>query len=251
MPDPQETNKTRACITGGLRSVASSIPIVASLGTAWSEYDNFKQSERVDEFITSVGERLNTVEGEIVSLHESANQVPDIAETMERCVEAAIREVDANKRKVFSNFYCYFLERPDSTTPEERLNIVYQLEQLTINDINLLIRFARANAPLRGDALTNSIHGAEIPIQCGPPEETARIRNMDPEDYFIETNSQLMHSIVKLESRGLISRSSMQTGIFSATGDMGSDVNQFRQRVWKISIIGRKLVASIHPQNNG
>ena len=251
MPDLPETNKTRALITGGLKAVASSIPYVASFATIWSEYDTFKQEKRVNEFMTTTFKRLNMLEDNSAFLNDTVRKIPDVAETMERCVEASIKEVDENKRKIFSDFYCSFIENPNSSTPEERLNIIFQLEQLTIYDINLLHKFGRSNSPLRGDILTDSVHGAELPLMCGPQEEVDRIRKMDPEDYFIETHSQLMHSVIKLESRGLITRSTRQNGIFQANGDMGSDVNQFRQRSWKISPIGYKLLISIQSKKKG
>jgi hypothetical protein len=42
-----EPNKLAAIVPAGLRSIAASIPVLASLGQAWSEYDNFRTGSRI------------------------------------------------------------------------------------------------------------------------------------------------------------------------------------------------------------
>ena len=124
MEELPETNRTRALITGGLKSVGSSFPGLASIATAWSEYDTFKQDKRVTEFIENMCQRLDAAEDNLIALIKTVNGIPDLAETLERCVEASIREVVRDKRRVFSDVYCSFLENQEETNAEQRLNII-------------------------------------------------------------------------------------------------------------------------------
>ena len=51
--DPLDLTETRnaALIKGGLRSVIAAAPMVGgALAQAWSEYETYKQSERVEQF---------------------------------------------------------------------------------------------------------------------------------------------------------------------------------------------------------
>jgi len=238
---PGEGHPIRQLISGGVRSLANFDPTgtCGAIAQAWGEYEGHKQSARVEQFMVSLGQRLEGVEAATGLNTEAISQMPDVAELLEQCVQAAISEFSDQKRGLYSEVYFNFLSRPTETSPDERFNIVMEIEQLTGSDLGLLRRIGEHGAA-SGDQLTGTTQPKSYAVGgMSRQEENQRL---------MDTHADLMHGIVKLTSRGLI-REVDRVSSFVSFGEADSEMNTFRQTSWRITPMARKLLAALSGSN--
>lgn len=238
--DPIDLFETRnaAIIKGGLRSLAQTMPGVGgALSQAWSEYENYKQNERVEEFFELLTKRLSAVEQQVTDLGERIQKLPDAAELLEEIVEGVKRETQHEKRGWYVNALIYFFREPTGTSRDERRSIIEDLDTLTLQDLKYLARFA--GGVMRGDALTDSWDAGWSNV--GEPA-SAEDKKWDA------ILGPASNSIAKLESRGLVVRTA-DGGSFFSSGDGGAWYNRFRGTAWRLTPLGGKLLnaASVPP----
>jgi hypothetical protein len=198
---------------------------------AWSEYEGRQQQARTEEFFDQLTAELRALLEKFSDLNQRVTELADAAEVLELAVGAARRETEAVKRSQFSKIYSSFLSEPRGTTPDERINLIHHLEQLSMADLTVLRQFAQG--PNRGDVLTRTTHGGWSPVGVD-----------DPNPNWLREHGPLVHSLAKLESRGLIHEATINAS-FAHAGDAGSAFNRFRRRAWQITPIGLKLLKSI------
>jgi hypothetical protein len=58
MPSLQQSTLSMI-VGGGLRSIAASVPGLASIGQAWSEYEDYKTGERITELMNNLKTNSN------------------------------------------------------------------------------------------------------------------------------------------------------------------------------------------------
>jgi len=175
--------------------------------------------------------QLRELQTTVGDLDKRAASFSDAAEVLELAVAAARRETEAVKRSQFSRIYSGFLSDPRGTTPDERIDLIHHLEQLSMADLTVLGHFAQG--PNRGDFLTGTTHGGWSPVGVD-----------DPNPNWLREFGPLVHSLAKLESRGLIHEATINAG-FAHAGDAGSAFNRFRRRAWQITPMGLKLLKSM------
>ena len=136
------------------------------------------------------------------------------------------------KRRMFSRLYSHFLSQPGETSPDERHDIVHHVEQLSQSDLTLLDLFSRRRA-MRGDELTNTVDPG-----------WGKVGKEESDIDWLQRHGALVHSIAKLESRGLLLQTHLNAAL-SYAGDPGTSFNRFRGRAWQITPIGMKLAKSL------
>lgn len=237
MPDEEpeiEDSKLKMWIVGGARTLVNVVPIAGgAIAQAWSEYDTHKQNERVEEYFRNLGARLEALSAQVGDLKDRIESMPDAAELLERTVEAAIRETSPTKRAVYSLIYSNFIAAPAATSADDRIDILNHVEHLTDTDLNVLRRFAQ-HGTQRGDMLTNSVNPGFAPVGA----------QREPDNAWLNTHGNLVHSLTKLTSRGLIMDAVFNAGIQFA-GDSGSGFNRFRQKAWQITPMGIKVIRAL------
>lgn len=212
-PDPRDPldlieRRNTAIIKGGIRSLAQAIPLVGgALSQAWSEYENYRQNERIKEFFEHLITRLSAVELQVTDLAERVKKLPDAAELLEEIVEGVKRETQLEKRDWYVCALTYFMREPTETTRDERRSIIEDLETLTLQDLSYLAKFSHGT--LRGDALTDSTfpHFSIVGVP-GSVEDGKWDRILGP----------AVNSLAKLESRGLIVQTAINA-MFGWSGD--------------------------------
>lgn len=81
--------------------MAQAVPLVGgALSQAWSEYETYKQNERVEEFFELLTKRLAAIEKETADLAARVKQLPDAAELLEEVVEGVKRETQREKARL-------------------------------------------------------------------------------------------------------------------------------------------------------
>lgn len=220
-------------LSGTGKTLLAGVPIVGgSLATAWSEYETHKTNKRVKEYFCNFNEIIANFESLHQDLEERVQSMEDSAELMERSIELATREVNAHKRAIFPKVYTNLILNSEDTTPEARMNALYNLEHLNMSDLQLLGKFLIS--PQRGDMLTGTGNPGFSPI--GEPHSLER--------NWMVLHSGLLQSISKLTSRGLITEGGINASMVYA-GDSSSEFNRFRSKSWKITKAGVDVCHSI------
>lgn len=231
----QLTDNSKTIISGTLRTLAQLVPIAGgAVAQAWSEYESFKLSQRIQEFFSELTTQFNLLEASHLDLREKIASMPDVAELLERTVASVKRETSEAKRRCFSRLYSSFLAAPDKTNPDERIDLIHHVEQLTEADLHILAEFNEHGGTLRGDLITRTVNPGWSVV--GQKEHDAA---------WLQDHGHIVHSISKLESRGLIHQASFNAG-FRSSGDSGSSFNLFRMKAWHITPIGVKLLQGLH-----
>jgi hypothetical protein len=231
--DPLDLIETRntALIKGGLRSVIAAAPVVGgALAQAWSEYQAYKQSERVQQFFERLTQRLSAIEHQVTGMAQQIAKLPDAAELLEEVVEGVKRETQQEKRDWYVNALTYFIREPTDTTRDDRRSILEDIDVLTAQDLTYLLKFE--DGALRGDWLTGSYDSGWSDV--GAPS-TAEDEKWDM------ILGPAVNSLAKLESRGLIVQTAINA-MFGSSGDGGAWYNRFRRKAWRLTPIGVKLL---------
>jgi hypothetical protein len=220
-----------------MRTLVQFVPVAGgAISQAWSEYDSFKQNQRVDSFFIQLADHIQRLQFDQDVLKENIKNLEDAAELLERCVEAAQREASDPKRPVYSRLYCSFISNPSETTEDERINLIQEIEQLTSADLTLLSKFAQHRGVMRGDMITAT-------VQVGWTAVGAKPSNTQ----WLQQHGTTVHSIAKLIGRGLLTETEFNAS-FSYSGDSGSSFNRFRQCAWAMTPIAFKLLKYIQPK---
>lgn len=234
MPPSESTNDI---IAGSLRTLAQLVPVAGSaVAQAWSEYEAIRQKQRTEEFFAQLREHIGTLEQKQSDLRQKIESMPDAAELMEIAVSAAKRETSETKRAVYSRLYCNFLASPSRTTPAERLDLMHHVEQLNDADILLLQRFAAGSGILRGDMITGTTM-PEWQTVGGPRERDSA---------WLDRHGLVVHSLAKLDARGLLHEAMLNAASFSG-GGMPNSFDCFRGKAWTITPMGKKLLQALRP----
>lgn len=230
------SDTTKTLISGTVRTLAQLVPIAGgAVAQAWSEYDSHVQNKRTETFFEELAAHLKKLQSEVTDMRSKILDMPDAAELLERAVAASKRETNDLKRQVYSRLYSSFLASPKDTTPDERLDLLHHIEQLTHADLQLLRRFISQHEGLmRGDMITNSVDPG-----------WSRVGDRTQDHSWLDQHGATVHSIAKLEARGLIMESTMNAG-FAYSGESGSPFNIFRQKAWRITPIGVKLFRALN-----
>lgn len=234
MPPSESTNDI---IKGSLRTMVQFVPLAGgAVAQAWSEYESIRQKQRTEEFFAQLQANIGALEQQHADLKQKIESMPDTAELMEISVAAAKRETSEAKRAVFSRLYSNFLASPSRTTPAERLDLVHHVEQLNDADIGLLQRFAAGAGILRGDMITGTTM-PEWETVGGPRERDSA---------WLDRHGPVVHSLAKLDARGLVHDAMLNAGSFSRVG-MPNSFDRFRGRAWTITPMGKKLLDALRP----
>lgn len=225
---------TQAIISGAVRTLAQFVPLAGgAIAQAWSEFEAHAQNKRINEFFDHLAKVLEDLQKRHSDLRDRVARMPDAAELLERAVAAAKRETSNAKRMCYPRIYAHFIENPDQTTPDERLDIIFHVEQLSEVDINLLAKFRSGSGVMRGDMLTDTVHPAGMTFS-----------RTDNEKDWLATYGHIVHSLAKLEARGLLMETQMNA-IFSWAGNSAAPFNRFREKAWRITPIGLRLLSSL------
>lgn len=214
-----------AIIKAGLRSIATAIPGLSSLGQAWNEYDSFRTGQRIEEL-------LKNMQGEFDDLRDrnclNEKQIDAIRDEVPSLIEVAVEKVRREFRHEKRRLYARLLVRlinGDTTIPyDEKVSWLHEFDVISPADLKILQSFP-ANYGRRVAELPNSAFSgfplAQSDDKCG----------------------EFVASLSKLEARGLIGETttSRSMDMSESFGDPASWTNKWGNRVLGLLPAGRRL----------
>jgi hypothetical protein len=223
-----------ALIKGGLRTLCELAPCVGgAISNAWSEYETHRQNQRIEEFFQRFAERMKAIETEHGDLKERVAQLSDAPELLDRIADLVKREPVDQKRQRYVVALGAFVFSPAGTSHDERLSIIEAIESLTEQDLRFLEMFQQSEK-LRGDMISGTTNAG---WSTGGNDQALSQR------YEVQLGPAI-HSLAKLEGRGLLTPDELNAW-FSSTGDSSAWYNQFRQKTWRITPMGKKMLQTI------
>lgn len=174
-------------IKTGLRSIAASFPLAASLAQAWNEYENRIQLARIEEFFRLFKQSIMGMEERIRKVEDYILRSGEFPPLLERTIQRIKGEQSDRKRKCYVRLLAESIAVGNSVSYDHKYSFIETLDTLTEEDLNVLMRF-RDGRTLRGTDL--------IDMENQPTSE--------------KLASSIIMSLSKLQARGLISETDSQ-----------------------------------------
>jgi hypothetical protein len=208
-------------VAAGIRSIAASLPVAASFAQAWNEYRGVQFEARVRGWFEHLAAELSELGCQVHSLPADAPVI------LERTIEKVARETFQGKLRSYARFYARYLAEPTPPPIDLCIDIIESLDALTEQDLLALSMFRRAG-PIRVEDVL-----------------TALRRNMGGGDDAVL--GILVPSLCKLESRGLIGKTTAQggTGVFAYAGPPDLWQNRWRREYYELLPFGQKFIAFV------
>jgi hypothetical protein len=206
-----EINKSlEASIKLGLRSIAASFPVAASLAQVWNEYENRIQLKRIEECFGLLKDHIASMESRLEKAEKYILESGEVPTLIEKTFQKLRTEPSPSKRESFVFLLAESIAVGYDVPYESKYSFLEILDTLTEYDINILMKF-KGTKKLRG---TDLIDAAKV----------------DREEHA----SNIIMSLTKLESRGLIAETdpidySGDTSI-GGSGSEGHWMNRWRSK---------------------
>jgi len=207
-PNP---SSTWAVTCAAVRSIGASVPGAATIAALWSEYETKTRLQRIEDQVDNLRKALDKYPLE--SIPDLKDRVDGLPELIERSMSMAAREPSKTKRKrlAFATVGCFAqMERIDY---DSAVAIIETLDFLTETDIELLKRLGRC--AVRVDMLVDD----------------SIFRTLD-QGGLERRLGQMIVSLSKLESRGLITETEPLNETFVSEGTRNSWINKWRERTY-------------------
>jgi hypothetical protein len=212
-------------VSGGLRSIAASFPGFASIGQAWSEYENCRTSQRIQELIDNLKIEVGNFKERIGNLEEKFNAVAEeFPSLLEITVDKVRREFSKEKRKIYAHVLVGLAITDKVQTYDERTALIHELEVLTPIDLEALRLFKNEDI-----SEVNNLRWQTLEL---PGDENEQLE-------------QLASILAKLESRGLIITTSMPSGVTYVPNGMTNWAARWISTKYKILPLGKQLLSVI------
>ena len=208
-----ENQDGKGIIKAGLRSIAASIPVAASLAQAWNEYEAHIQSARIEEFFSILKAEIEGIKERIEKEQEFIRQSGEIPSLIERTIDKLRKENSRKKRERFAHLLANSIAAGPRLGYDDKLTFVETLDTLTDQDISVLSVFEPDQKPdVR--AIENSDALAHFPSE--------------------ERLGKLVVSLAKLQSRGLISETIIDSGHGEWTSGATGWVETWREKHFEL-----------------
>ena len=210
-------------ISGGLRSVATSFPVAASLGQAWGEYETHKTTQRIQELFNNMQvaiERLNQHVSDLEGRFDNiADEFPSL---LEITIDKVRKEFSDEKRELYAHVLIRIASEENISTYDERVTLLHELETLTLIDLNSLKLFRD-----RERAKVSDLNWQELNLPGNVNEQLEQLASLLP----------------KLESRGLIITTDIHTGIVYPPPGMDAWAARWIATEYKLLPLGKQLLS--------
>lgn len=184
MPSGQQSTLS-IIVSGGLRSIAASVPGLASIGQAWNEYENYRTGERITELMDNLKNKLKSLQDRIENIEDIYQKTSDqFFSLLEVTVEKVSKEFSKQKREIYADVLTNLSFQQHEYPYEDKVAVIHSLDALNPADLEVLKLF-------RG-------------------KDQSAVKELDwqslnlPGDDINQKLSELISMLARLESRGLI-----------------------------------------------
>lgn len=190
-----ESNKgIEGVIKAGLRSIAASFPVAASLAQAWNEYENRIQFARIEDFFDSFRQHIGSMEDRIKEVEDYILRSGEVPPLIERTIQRVKSEQSDKKRKSYVRLLSEAIAVGNGLSYEHKYAFIDIMDTLTEQDLNVLFRF-RGGKTIRGTDLIDDVnshssdkHASSIIMSLSKLESRGLIAETDSQDYVGETS---------------------------------------------------------------
>jgi hypothetical protein len=205
-------SKFTAIVKTGIRSIAASFPVAASLANAWSEWDANKKWEYVLEFFKEAERKFSEFE-ERINVQEQFLKTEEAPHLLTLTLEKVMREHREEKRKRFVEFFLNSLAIANTIEFDEKRYFLEVLDELDEYDIQILSLI----------------------------KESGKIKIDKIKDLGLD---KIIVSISKLQSRAIISETSRGKPVDTMgwTGNIDSWENRWRKKWFELLPIGKRFI---------
>lgn len=191
-----ESERVEDVIKTGLRSLATTCPITAPLAQAWNEYETNKKFLRIEELFQYLKDEFENSVVQTEYMKDAINKNSfEFSSLLEKTIEKIKREHSKEKRHIFARTLANFVVSNNSIPYNHKISIIETLDSLTEEDIYVLSVF---KSPISNKKIVNVL---DIEKSGLVPHISRTRRNQEGTEKIGLT----ITSLVKLESRGLIS----------------------------------------------
>jgi len=141
LPNEQPT-KLSTIVGGGLRSIAASVPGLASIGKAWSEYEDYKTGERITELMNNLKNKLKSLQDRIGNIEDVYQKTRDqLFSLLEITVEKVSKELSKQKREIYADVLTNLSFQQHEYPYEDKVAVIHSLDALNPSDLEVLKLF--------------------------------------------------------------------------------------------------------------
>lgn len=212
-------------IAGGLRSIAASVPGLASLGQAWNEYETHRTVTRINELLVNLQHEFGDLRGTIEARGDSLELPAGFPELLEITVEKVRKEFEESKRKTYARLLARMTISADEHSYDEMVALIESLDAMAEMDLRVLALFKS--------------------------QSEAAIKDLDLKGLNLpgDISDQVWHltcNLSRLESRGLIAAVSDRGNmvLYSPQG-MDKDAAKQQQVKYRLLPLGASLIKTL------
>lgn len=218
-------NSLATVINGGLRSIAASFPVLASLGQAWSEYENYQTGNRISELMKNLEIRYEELSTRVSMLEEFSAQIPeDFPSLLEIAIDKVRKEFSQEKRKIYADVLAS-LSIQQNAPYDDKCAILHSFDTLNPRDLDVLKLFKAAD-----ESAAKDLDWHSLDLKGDDNKQLAELASM----------------LAKLESRGLIVTVRLHTGVLLyPSNDLDKSIAKLSETQYRILPLGKKLLSAL------
>lgn len=203
----------------GLRAAATTVPALAPFIQVWNEHEAVELSRRVDRFWMAFVNEAKLCGRRLEAMERSVESVAESLQVIQEALASARRDSVPEKQEMLGKAAARMVAAGQTVHHDTKLSIIDALDSLTLSDIQCL-------RGLRG-------------------HERVKVAALAP-DYNSKRLGELVLSLSKLESRGLIGQTDGPDSDTNAwTGSAERWDNQWRQRFYCVLPAGDAMLEAI------
>lgn len=221
MADNQSSALSKV-VNGGLRSIAASFPVLASLGQAWSEYESHRTGERIYELMDNLKHKYDELCKKYNDIEERCQRISEeFPSLLEIAIEKVQKEFSQEKRQIYADVLANLSIQHCNEPYEDKVSVLHSLDTLNPQDLQVLKLFARKPESAAKDLKWQSLdlHGDDD-----------------------QKLSELASMLAKLESRGLIVTVRLHSGVIYVPNGLDQSVARLSETQYRILPLGQRLL---------
>jgi len=223
MPNNQQ-NALATIISGGLRTIAASVPVLASLGQAWSEYENYQTGNRISELMENLKIKLEELSTRVDHFEEICGQIgEEFPSLLEIAIDKVRKEFSQEKRRIYADVLANLSFQQYQEPYEDKISVLHSLDALNPKDLDVLKLFRQ-----REESEARELDWQSLDLQGDDNQKLAELASM----------------LAKLESRGLIITVRLNSGVVFTRG-LDPPIARLSETKYMILPLGKKILSAL------
>jgi predicted nuclease with TOPRIM domain len=220
-----QQNALATIISGGLRSIAASVPILASIGQAWSEYKDYQTGERISELMENLKTKLEELSTRINNLDEIYNQIrEEFPSLLEIAIDKVQKEFSQEKRRIYADVLANLSFQQYQEPYEDKISVLHSLDALNPNDLDVLKLFRR-----KEESVAKELDWRSLDLHGDDNQKLAELASM----------------LAKLESRGLIITIRLHNGVVYVPDGLDQSIARLGETKYRILPLGNRILSAL------